>query len=393
MMVHTMNPRPFAVCAVTLLVLTGCQVSPPPPTEPLGATVSYASGASTHGVVAVDFDGDGRVDLIVTVAGEDAVIVLRGLGDRAFARPVRLETGPFPKHAAVADLNGNGLLDIVTANQDGNDGDGITVLLRLPSGGFAAANYAACANPHHVAVGRFGSQGRVDVAVACWGQSEIAVLPGLGDGSFGAPQFHLSGASPHALVVEDLDGDGFDDIAIANLGGSTVAVLRGLGSYAFDAAVTYPVGARPHGIALGDLDGDGVPDLVTANESGTVSVLMGVGDGTFTVTDFPAGSVPKDVAVGDIDGDGVPDIVTANSHGNYPNGSAPTDVSLLRGAGDGTFGAPTRFRVDLSPFAVDVADLDGDGRLDVVTANWHSGDVVALYNTGGGQLGEADPVP
>ncbi len=234
-----------------------------------------------------------------------------------------------------------------------------------------------------MAVGNFDGGPNVDLAVACWGQSEIAVLPGIGGGAFGPYELHLSGGSPHALIVADLDGDGFDDLAVANLGGSSVGILYGNGDFTFEPVALHAVGSSPHSIRVADLRGSGVLDLVTANQgSDDVSILLGSGGRSYDVTPYPAGSVPKDVTIGDLDGDGIPDLITANTHGNYPDGTLATDVSVLAGRGDGTFAPPVRFAVAGTPFSVAVADLDGDGRLDVVTANWHSSDVAVLFHQG-----------
>jgi len=135
-----------------------------------------------------------------------------------------------------------------------------------------------------------------------------------------------------------------------------------------------PVGEEPTSVAIGDLDGDGFLDLVTANwGSDDVSVLLGAGDGTFgAAATFAAGHFPRSVAIDDLDGDGFLDLVTANSDSN--------DVSVLLGAGDGTFGAAATFTAGYGAYSVAIDDLDGDGFLDLVTANAASNDVSVLIN-------------
>ena len=101
--------------------------------------------------------------------------------------------------------------------------------------------------------------------------------------------------------------------------GDSVSVLIGIGDGTFEAQVEYPVGDRPYSVAIGDFDGDGVPDLAVANwgNSDAVSVLIGIGDGTFEAqVMYPVGSSPTSVAIGDLDGDGVPDLAVSNSNGN-----------------------------------------------------------------------------
>jgi hypothetical protein len=119
---------------------------------------------------------------------------------------------------------------------------------------------------------------------------------------------------------------------------------------------------------------------VTAQTDNAVGVLLGHGDGTFAEAVFhPVGPVPKASALGDLNGDGKLDLVTANTHGNYPAGSAPTDLTVLLGDGAGGFSPGFTLANDLTPFNVTVADLNGDGTVDIASANWHSGDVKVHY--------------
>ncbi len=387
---------PLTSALVTVVALVACgtptvTVLPPTPDAMYGPASAFAAGSLAHSVFVADVSGDARLDLVVAVPGQSSVAVLRGSGGRSFGSPTLYSTGAFPKHAIAVDVDGDGVLDIVTANQESGAGEDVSVLLGLGDGTFApAVHFEACANPHHVAVGNFDGGPYLDIAVACWGQAEIAMLQGVGGGAFGPYELHLSGGAPHSLIVADLDGDGFEDIAVANLGGSSVGISYGNGDGTFEAVVLHPVGASPHSIQVADLRGSGVLDLVTANQgSDEVSVLLGSGGRDYTVAHFAAGSVPKDVAIGDLDGDGNLDLVTANTHGNYPDGTLATDVSVLAGRGDGTFAPPVHFAVAGTPFSVAVADLDGDGRLDVVTANWHSNDVAVLYHQGTDLAGES----
>jgi hypothetical protein len=182
------------------------------------------------------------------------------------------------------------------------------------------------------------------------------------------------------VAAVDLDEDGLLDLAVAGHSLDMVFVLLGQGDGTFEAPLNYSVGARPHSIAFADLDVDGNVDLVTANEnSNNVSVLFGNGNGTFRAhLTFGVGSVPKTVTVGDLNADGRLDIVTANSAGNYPNGSTPTNVSVLLNDGSGGFLPAAHYPTGLTPFGLALGDFNEDGFLDIVTANWHSNDLTLL---------------
>ena len=344
-----------------------------------------ATGANTHSVTTADLDGDGSADLVAAAPGLDGISVARGNGDGTFQPPSLLSTGPgtFPKFAAVADLDGNGTLDIVSANQDSTGGDDVSVFLGDGDGSFAEGDsYVACLRPHEVEIADFNDDDILDVAVACWGGDDLAVLHGEAAGTLGEAVMHPAGNAGHSLVSADFNGDGGTDLAVAAYGSNRVTVLLNDGSGGFADPVEYWSGLGPHNLQLTDLNGDGNHDLlVTAELDDAVGVLQGRSDGTFVDTVFhDVGPRPKAATVTDLNGDGDLDIVTANTHGNYPAGSVATSLTVLLGNGEGGYGDPLSVPVGLTPFAVHAVDLDADGIVELLTANWHSGDVAVLRN-------------
>jgi hypothetical protein len=192
------------------------------------------------------------------------------------------------------------------------------VLLGNGDGTFqAATSYAAGDRPASVAVGDFNGDGTLDLAVANYVSSgTVSVLLGNGDGSFQAPTSYSTGAYSGSVAVADFNGDGTPDLAVTNFtfGLGTVSVLLGQGDGSFQAATNYATGYGPFGLAVGDLNGDGTPDLVVTNFDGySVSVLLGQGDGSFQAAiSYPVYSSPRSVAVADLNGDGAPDLAVAN---------------------------------------------------------------------------------
>ena len=366
-------------CVVAALLLAS---SEPAVGYPLAAPVSYAAGTNAHGVTVADLNGDSNPDLAVANAGSNNVSVLLGQGNGTFAAQTTYAVGAAPKQVAVADVTGDGRLDLVSANQDSNN---VSILAGNGAGGFApSATPAACSRPHEVAVGDFNADGRRDLAVACWNGSIISVLLNSASG-FGAPQNYGAGGAPHSLVATDLSGDGLLDLAVANHNGASVSVLLGLANGTFATRVDYAVGSGPHSIRHGDFNGDGRRDLATANDAAdTVSVLLGTGTGTFSgASSFATGSVPKGIFVGDVDGDGRDDAVTSNTAGNYPTGAnnpGGDKISVLLGNGSGGLAAPVEYTAGDTPFAVSGGDVNRDGRLDLVTANYFGNNVSVLLN-------------
>ncbi len=161
------------------------------------------------------------------------------------------------------------------------------------------------------------------------------------------------------MAVADLNGDGRPDLVTTNSDGNSVSVLLGNGDGTFSVQQTFPVGRSPRDVVVADLTGDGIPDLVVANyNDDTVSVLLGKGDGTFLPQEvFPVGAKPYSLAVADLNGDGKPDIIVANS--------ASDTVSVLLNLGGSNdhvnFAPQMTFATGKQPFSVAVADLTGDG--------------------------------
>lgn len=344
--------------------------------------------ANPHGVQIVDLNGDGLLDLAAANAGSNAVSIWLGNGGGTLGTRLDVPTGPMPKSVTIADFNRDGRLDLATPNQNGAS---VSVLLANATGGFgygAPLDYPVCFGTHEADAGDFTGDGSADLIVACWGSNVVSFLRGIGNGTFAASVDYTVDAVPVSVVAGDFNNDGRLDAAIATYQSSSASVLIGRGDGTFNTYDSYPVGAGPHFIRAGDLNGDGRLDLAVANDlSNTISVLRGLPNGTFAAAvHYPTGPGPESVAIGDINGDGLADLVSANSAGNYPVCCNPggNTLSLLLNTGAGSFAAPQTFIVGTTPFAVSTGDLDGDGDLDVATANWDSNDVTILRNGGGG---------
>lgn len=280
----------------------------------------------------------------------------------------------------VSDLNLNGRLDLVVANDGSNN---ISVLLGNGNGAFQAqVTYPVVGGPFSIASGDFNRDGMPDLAVTTQNNSKVNVLLGSGNGAFLAATSYTAGASPYSVAVSDLNDDGQPDLVVANAGSSSVSVLLGNGLGIYPNQAQYAVGGLPKAIGTDDFNEDGYPDLATANSaSDSLSILIGNGDGTFqTRVNYPVtragGSYnPVSLAVADLNGDQHLDLATAGYGGS--------SVGVLFGNGNGTFQAGQTIFSEYLPNAVAISDLNQDGKADLIEASGVPGVIIRLGNGDG----------
>ena len=373
------------------------------------SSVSYNSGGLyAFGVAVADLNGDGHPDLVVSnycLSNSNCtygtVNVLLGNGDGTFQSAVSYNSGGFYSiSVTVADLNGDGKADLIVANLCNSNNNcnlgSMSVLLGNGDGTFqAASSYSAGGrSAYSEVVADVNGDGKLDVIVAdqcdyssdC-GNGVVAVLLGNGDGTLQTPlTYNSGGMNLSSVLVKDVNGDGKPDILATNgcvdnsCSSGSVGVLFGNGNGTFQAPISYnPGGSGSFSMAMADVNGDGKLDLLVANtclsnsncNNGTVGVLFGNGDGTFLppVAYGTGGSETFGVALADINGDGKLDLLVANGCSDNTcnnNGS----VGVLLGNGDGTFQAATAYSsAGLYADAIAVGDINGDGKPDLVVTN------------------------
>jgi len=243
------------------------------------------AGLHNFSIAAGDLNRDGKLDLVVGYQdlNNSAVSVLLGNGDGTFQAPVDYATGSEPGFVAIADLNRDGKLDIVAANFGDFGGDTVSVLLGKGDGTFEPqVQYPTSTGALALAVADFNGDGILDLAVdaACGGASrcgypgEISILLGNGDGSFKPYVDYPADAFPYSLAAGDLLANGKMDLAVSDLDYSELSLLLGNGNGTFGAATTFSTSNRAVGVALGDLNGDGAMDVVVGTDAGFTIFLQ-----------------------------------------------------------------------------------------------------------------------
>ncbi len=303
----------------------------------------------------------------------------------SYASQVTYATGSStaPYSVISADVNGDGKPDLITTN---NGAGTVSILLGGAGGTFGTpTQFSTGTSPRSVAAGDINGDGKLDLVVANL-SGPVVVLLGTGTGSFGASQTVATGSLTNGVALGDLDGDGKLDIVIANRGNGTAGVLLNrtalnASTVSFAAQASPVAGLNPRSITLGYLDGDATMDMVVPNSgSNNVSVMLGTGTGTFgAATNISTGSVarPYSAVIADVNGDGKLDLVTGNT--------GISSVGLMLGNGNGTFQSQVLLPVGTGDSdAVAVQDVNGDGRPDVIAIDYINNTVnVLLQNING----------
>lgn len=305
-----------------------------------------------------------------------------------FAPPTTFSVGTNPWKISIGDFDNDGNADIAVLNLT-IDNINTSLLSGDGRGNFSTQTVTSDVYGNDVyalihGVGDFNDDGKIDHAKN--NHSNHSVSLSLGDGHgrfFDIPRTFSVGSNADNISTGDFNKDGKTDLATSNTGDNTVSLLLGDGYGSFDAQTTFVVGDTPYSVRVSDFNNDGNADLVTANgRDGNVSILLGDGRGSFSAqTTFAVGGTytfPSCVNVGDFNGDGNVDLITANTSDH--------NVSVLLGDGSGSFGQPTIFAVAGYAVSVNVGDFNSDGKVDLVVVNSDLNSISLLLNTTDGKF-------
>jgi hypothetical protein len=343
------STRMLSVIAILAVLCTSARTASARVFFEAGQT--YAVGDTATSVLIFDCGTDGIPDMVYNDVTLGRISVRQGAGDGTFGAPVNYTTDGNPGNLAAADMNGDGIRDIIAG------GDALHFLAGVGDGTFAAdVTFPTGLGGNYAVVADFNGDGHADVASALFGASSIAVLLGDGAGSFAPTAYYPLAGQPVTIGVNDFNGDGHQDLYVPIVGSDGASVLLNTGNGTFGAAANFPAGTTPNAAVAADFDRDGFVDMALTNRmSGDISLLFGNGDGTFqpTQTIDYGGDNPVYLALCDYNKDGLADLTVLDT--------ADHTATILEGDGNGAFPQSTAVPVPSGPHSCFVGDFDRDG--------------------------------
>ncbi|MBA2553662.1 MAG: VCBS repeat-containing protein [Geodermatophilaceae bacterium] len=356
------------------------------------------SSQQPMGLAVADFTRDGINDVAAANRGTSLGIIHAGGSGGVFPIPQQTTFFQPPFKITTGDLDGDGDIDIAATTTQGSFGGDIQVLLNDGTGTMVEGPLIEAGGPpESIDAADFDLDGDDDLVWELFGFSfdDAGVALSNGDGTFSAPQLlNVTACGPGQLSAADMDGDGDPDILIPNEDSASfgtgcnvadsVTIVPSNGDGTFGATVEVETESIPRMAIGADMDGDGLNDVVTAHSSGNggdIAVALNNGGGSFEPhVEIDSGQSHFEVAAADLDADGDIDLATVDQEDSatvFTNDGSGTAFTFEQLAG-----------ADISGFtnaiAVDIGDIDNDGRPDVVVANWTGNDIGVWFNNGNG---------
>lgn len=335
---------------------------------PISYTATHWSFAT--GITVADFDGDHKWDVVGHIRDANWISFLKGSGDASLQAGIVL--GSFssgPNYGMAQDYDGDGKQDLLLI--PAWDGGGVVQTHGHGDGTFASTSYYSlegASAPQDMVSSDFNGDGYKDIAITRYSKNDVALLMGQIHGTFAPLVSWATGTGPMGLTVCDFDQDGINDLVIASALSASLSLLKGQAGGTFHPVVALTVaGSNPQDILCVDLDQDQKVDLVSADAlSGTLSFFKNLGAGVFSsATSVVVGGKPVSLDQGDINHDGYIDLVVANYTGHA--------IQVLYGTSTfASYNILTPLAVGFNPRMVKLVDIAGDGALDIVSLNYSS---------------------
>jgi hypothetical protein len=312
--------------------------------------------------------------------GNDDISVLLGNGDCSFAPLEPFLAGTSTFSIDTGDFDNDNNADLVVTDRDSGTANNVAVLLGNGDGSFDPPEFSGSGGtfPSDVAVGDFNEDGFDDLAVTNQTSNNIAILISDGDGTFAGPVLIAQTGSPDAADVGNFNGDGNLDIVRANGDADTATVFFGTGTGDFVRGPDVDVDSVPGHVIAADFNEDGDLDFATSNfEGDSVTVVLGNGEGEFSSAGtFDTQESPYNITVGDYNLDGDLDIAATNQFARTGGGEGNDkgSVSVLLGKGNGKFEDQQIFDVGDGPTGIVTVDCNDDDKPDLAISNFGAGD-------------------
>lgn len=339
------------------------------------AVASMASGVSPMSSQVLDLNRDGRLDLIVADESPNAGIrTYMGNSDGTFLAPRSYVGGVSTRQIQIADLNGDGIMDVIDPDMDSG---ALLILMGNSDGSFSAprTNSAGSAMFDSASVMDLNGDGRLDIAVShADGAGDpddlsMSIFFGNGDGTFQARRTIAAVSQGRFIVATDFDQNGTTDLAVVSRNTGAVGIMSGNGNGTFKAPVLYttlPGETDDRALVGRDLNGDGFMDLIAGGIStDRIAILFGNGNGTFKAPTSLASTDPRWIDFADFNEDGFADLIAAN-------GPAGT-MQVQLGNGNGTFKASLTTTMGGNIRSFSVVDIDKNGVLDIIAHDYDNG--------------------
>lgn len=339
-----------------------------------------------------DFDKNGRPDVAVAVQGAMRLSLIKSAiadeCDPGFTGVIALSTAKAPRRLRVADVNADGKPDLLTVNRDSNS---LSLFKGLGNGRFAPkSDIMVSTSPRDFAIGDLNNDGIADLASADLGANAVSLVLATAPGAYGAVMPLAPGNQPSRVAIGDLNGDGLNDLAVALDSVGTIVVLRQTAGMAgsFDAPIDLGTGGVARILEVADVNADGFADLIYSN-LGSARLSIRFQDRTNPGTllpafDVPMGPSPAGLTLADLDGNGLLDVAVADDIADAVVVALQTAPGVLNVTGP--------FVAGNGASSVIAADINADGTLDLATANENGNTLAVLLGTGGGGFGTATEI-
>lgn len=332
------------------------------------ATRNYRVGRNPGAVAIGDLNGDRKPDLAVANSEDSSISVLMNRGDGSFRAARDLPTGTeddVPAVVAIGNLTRDSKPDLAVSNI-ASTGRGVIVLTNKGGGTFRAERrfrFLPNIHPTALAIADLNGDKMLDLSAVRFGTDAVSVLLNKAGGRFAEKVDYGTGAGPVSIAIGDLTGDHKPELVTTNSNANTVSLLVNKGDGTFEPKRDFRTGRAPTAVAIGDLNADGEPDVAVSNNwSSTISVLTNSGGRSFNPRrDFSTAGSPDAVKIVDLNGDRRPDLANISP--------GRDSISILVNRGRGKFEPRLDYAAGGEPASLAHGDLNGDGKVDLATTH------------------------